>query len=75
MCGCSLSFHFYQQISFAILDRITPLSHSVANCVKRVVVILASIIFLNKKIERLNAVGIGIAFIGVVSYSLLSARK
>ena len=37
-------FHAYQQISYMILSRVTPVTHSIGNCVKRVVVIVSSVI-------------------------------
>ena len=40
-----VSFHMYQQISYMILSRVTPVTHSIGNCVKRVVVIVSSVIF------------------------------
>jgi len=53
----SLSFHAYQQISYLILQRVSPVSHSVGNCVKRVVVIVASVIAFNTPVSRQNAFG------------------
>ncbi|CAA0836129.1 Phosphoenolpyruvate/phosphate translocator 1-chloroplastic [Striga hermonthica] len=33
----ALCFHAYQQVSYMILQRVSPVTHSVGNCVKRVV--------------------------------------
>ena len=52
----SISFHAYQQISYLILQRVTPVTHSVGNCVKRVVVIVASVIMLLLQLNRSAAV-------------------
>ncbi|CAA6661216.1 unnamed protein product [Spirodela intermedia] len=41
----SLCFHAYQQVSYMILSKVTPVTHSVGNCVKRVVVIVTSVFF------------------------------
>ena len=38
-------FHTYQQVSYMILERVSPVTHSIGNCVKRVVVIVATVIF------------------------------
>ena len=38
-------FHTYQQVSYMILERVSPVTHSIGNCVKRVVVIVAAVIF------------------------------
>jgi solute carrier family 35 protein E1 len=40
-----ISFHTYQQVSYMILSRVTPVTPSIGNCVKRVVVIISSVIF------------------------------
>uniref|UniRef100_A0A7S2P3P9 Sugar phosphate transporter domain-containing protein n=1 Tax=Bigelowiella natans TaxID=227086 RepID=A0A7S2P3P9_BIGNA len=70
-------FHAYQQLSYAILNRISPVTHSVGNCVKRVVVIASSIIFFQNPVSPLNLAGAGIAISGVYMYSMakrLSAK-
>ncbi|KAJ9559731.1 hypothetical protein OSB04_004891 [Centaurea solstitialis] len=41
----SIFFHTYQQVAYMILQRVSPVTHSVGNCVKRVVVIVSSIFF------------------------------
>lgn len=38
-------FHTYQQVSYMILERVSPVTHSIGNCVKRVVVIVAAVVF------------------------------
>ncbi|CAA7397576.1 unnamed protein product [Spirodela intermedia] len=55
----SLCFHAYQQVSYMILSKVTPVTHSVGNCVKRVVVIVTSVIalagvFLYSWVKRLK---------------------
>ena len=40
-----LCFHGYQQVSYMILQRVSPVTHSVGNCVKRVIVIVSSVLF------------------------------
>lgn len=65
----SISFHAYQQISYMILQRVTPVTHSVGNCVKRVVVIVASVIAFNVPVGRQNAFGTALALFGVFLYS------
>ena len=65
----SVSFHAYQQISYLILQRVTPVTHSVGNCVKRVVVIVASVIAFNATVSTQNAFGTALALFGVFLYS------
>ncbi|CAG9466840.1 unnamed protein product [Pedinophyceae sp. YPF-701] len=56
--------------SFAILQRVTPVTHSVGNCVKRVVVIAASILFFKTPASTLNIIGTTLALGGVFAYSM-----
>lgn len=62
-------FHAYQQISYMILQRVSPVTHSVGNCVKRVVVIVASVIAFNTPVSKQNAFGTALALAGVFLYS------
>ncbi|CAM0879814.1 unnamed protein product [Alopecurus aequalis] len=70
-----LCFHGYQKISYMILARVSPVTHSVANCVKRVVVIVSSVLFFNTPISPVNALGTGAALGGVFLYSRLKKSK
>ncbi|KAL3526407.1 hypothetical protein ACH5RR_011063 [Cinchona calisaya] len=62
-------FHSYQQVSYMILQMVSPVTHSVGNCVKRVVVIVSSVIFFQTPVSTINALGTGIALAGVFLYS------
>lgn len=68
-------FHFYQQVSYSLLARISPVTHSVANSVKRVVVIVSSVIFFRTPISPINAFGTALALVGVFLYSQLKKAK
>jgi len=65
----SVSFHSYQQISYLVLQRVSPVTHSIGNCIKRVVVIVASVIAFNVPVSRQNALGTALALFGVFLYS------
>eukprot|EP00241_Pyramimonas_parkeae_P005782 CAMPEP_0114247812 /NCGR_PEP_ID=MMETSP0058-20121206/13225_1 /TAXON_ID=36894 /ORGANISM="Pyramimonas parkeae, CCMP726" /LENGTH=397 /DNA_ID=CAMNT_0001361149 /DNA_START=65 /DNA_END=1261 /DNA_ORIENTATION=+ len=69
LCIAAFCFHAYQQVSYMILAQVTPVTHSVGNCVKRVVVIVSSVIFFRSPVSPLNAVGTAIALAGVFAYS------
>nr|XP_043637573.1 triose phosphate/phosphate translocator, non-green plastid, chloroplastic-like [Erigeron canadensis] len=71
----SICFHAYQQVAYMILQRVSPVTHSVGNCVKRVVVIVASIFFFRTPISFINSVGTGIALAGVFFYSQVKRIK
>lgn len=57
--------------SYMILKRVSPVSHSIGNCVKRAVVIIASIIFFKTQVTSLNIIGTTLALIGVFIYSII----
>ncbi|MBA0773794.1 hypothetical protein Gotri_009047, partial [Gossypium trilobum] len=71
----ALSFHAYQQVSYMILQRVSPVTHSVGNCVKRVVVIVSSVIFFKTPVSLINSLGTGIALAGVFLYSRVKRIK
>ncbi|XP_004489250.1 phosphoenolpyruvate/phosphate translocator 2, chloroplastic-like [Cicer arietinum] len=62
-------FHAYQQVSYGILQKVSPVTHSVGNCVKRVVVIVSSVIFFQTPVSPINALGTAVALVGVFLYS------
>ncbi|XP_065877583.1 phosphoenolpyruvate/phosphate translocator 2, chloroplastic-like isoform X3 [Euphorbia lathyris] len=64
-----ICFHSYQQVSYMILEKVNPVTHAVGNCVKRVVVIVSSLIIFNTPISPLNLMGTTLAMAGVFLYS------
>lgn len=70
-----ICFHAYQQVSYMILQRVSPVTHSVGNCVKRVIVIVTSVLFFRTPVMPINAVGTAIALGGVFGYSRVKATK
>ncbi|TKW32498.1 hypothetical protein SEVIR_2G172000v4 [Setaria viridis] len=68
-------FHAYQQVSYMILARVSPVTHSVGNCVKRVVVIVTSVLFFRTPVSPVNSLGTGVALAGVFLYSQLKRLK
>ncbi|PNY16401.1 phosphoenolpyruvate/phosphate translocator chloroplastic-like, partial [Trifolium pratense] len=71
----ALCFHAYQQVAYMILERVSPVTHSVANCLKRVIVIVSSVIFFQTPVSPINALGTGIALSGVFLYSRVTRIK
>ncbi|KAG1666357.1 hypothetical protein FOA52_007895 [Chlamydomonas sp. UWO 241] len=65
----ALCFHTYQQVSYMILARVSPVTHSIGNCVKRVIVIVAAVVFFSTPVNAQNAAGTVIALAGVFGYS------
>lgn len=70
-----LCFHTYQQVSYMILGIVSAVTHSVGNCLKRVVVIVSSVIFFQTPISPLNSFGTALALAGVFLYSRAKQLK
>lgn len=68
-------YHLYNQSSYQALDEISPLTFSVGNTMKRVVVIISSILVFRNPVRPLNALGSAIAIFGTFLYSQASASK
>lgn len=66
-------FHFGQNImAFVLLSAISPVTYSVASLIKRVFVIVAAIIWFGQKTTNVQAVGIGLTFLGLYLYDRTS---
>ncbi|KAJ9152872.1 hypothetical protein P3X46_026383 [Hevea brasiliensis] len=61
--------HSYQQVSYMILQMVNPVTHAVGNSVKRVVVIVSSVIFFQTPLSPINSLGTALALAGVFLYS------
>ncbi|XWS64980.1 hypothetical protein CRYUN_Cryun05aG0051100 [Craigia yunnanensis] len=61
---------FYQA-----LDEISPLTFSVGNTMKRIVVIVSTLLVFRNPVQPLNALGSGIAILGTFLYSQATAKK
>ncbi|KAG0554462.1 hypothetical protein M758_12G097100 [Ceratodon purpureus] len=70
-----LCFHSYQQVSYMILAKVSPVTHSVGNCVKRVIVIVTSVLFFRTPVSTVNGLGTGLALAGVFAYSRVKGKK
>ncbi len=68
------SFHFGQNImAFVLLSMVSPVTYSVASLVKRIFVIVVAIFwFGNKTTTPVQAVGIGLTFLGLYLYDRTS---
>ncbi|CAN1353761.1 Glucose-6-phosphate/phosphate translocator 2, chloroplastic [Linum perenne] len=65
----SIFYHLYNQVSYMSLDQISPLTFSVGNTMKRISVIVSSIIIFHTPIQPVNALGAAIAILGTFIYS------
>ena len=63
------AFHFGQNIlAFVLLSMVSPVTYSVASLIKRVCVIAISIVWFRNPMTRVQAVGIGLTFLGLYLY-------
>lgn len=69
-----LAFYLYNEASFLTLSKLSPVTHSVANTLKRVVIIVASCIVFNTPMSFIGGVGSSIAVLGTLLYSLAKKK-
>jgi len=65
----SVFYHLYNQVSYMSLDEISPLTFSIGNTMKRISVIVSSIIIFHTPVQPINALGAAIAVAGTFIYS------
>ena len=63
-------YYIYNEVAFLALAEVAPVTHAVTNTVKRVVIILASIVVFKTSITPLGALGSGITISGALLYAL-----
>ncbi|XAR54272.1 hypothetical protein NMG60_11029330 [Bertholletia excelsa] len=68
-------YHLYNQSSYQALDDISPLTFSVGNTMKRVVVIVSTVLVFRNPVRPLNALGSAIAILGTFLYSQATSKK
>ncbi|KAL3635487.1 glycerol-3-phosphate O-acyltransferase 2 [Castilleja foliolosa] len=65
----SVFYHLYNQVSYMSLNEISPLTFSIGNTMKRISVIVASIIIFQTPLQPITALGAAIAISGTFIYS------
>ncbi|KAK9742693.1 hypothetical protein RND81_03G191400 [Saponaria officinalis] len=68
-------YHLYNQTSYQALDEISPLTFSVGNTMKTVVIIVSAVLVSRKPMRPLAAWGSGIAILGTFLYTRAIAKK
>ncbi|MQL73727.1 hypothetical protein Taro_006085 [Colocasia esculenta] len=71
----SVFYHLYNQVSYMSLDEISPLTFSIGNTMKRISVIVSSIIIFHTPVQPVNALGAAIAILGTFLYSQHGDQK
>lgn len=70
----SVFYHLYNQVSYMSLDQISPLTFSIGNTMKRISVIVSSIIIFHTPVHPINALGAAIAILGTFLYSQVNSH-
>ena len=70
-----LYFYTYNEIAMLALNNVHPVTHAVANTIKRVVILLACVIFFQTPMTPLCTAGSAIAIAGGYLYSLAKGRE
>lgn len=65
-----LFYYSYNEIAFLALDSVAPVTHALANTIKRVVIIITSVLVFGNAFTLQGAIGSAIAIFGVLLYSL-----
>ena len=68
-------YYTYNEVAFLALKEVAPVTHAVTNTVKRVVIIIASVIVFRNPISPLGALGSSLAIIGALLYALAKNQK
>ncbi|KAL8425000.1 hypothetical protein Efla_004477 [Eimeria flavescens] len=63
-------YYTYNEVAYLCLERVNQVTHAVANTLKRVVIIVASILVFQTPVTPLGAAGSAVAICGTLLYSL-----
>jgi solute carrier family 35 protein E1 len=64
------SYYLYNEVAFLALGKVNPVTHAVGNTIKRVVIIVASVVAFKTPMSTGSIVGSSIAILGTLLYSL-----
>ncbi|KAL7533988.1 hypothetical protein ACHAXR_005568 [Thalassiosira sp. AJA248-18] len=67
-------YYLYNEVAFLALSEVAPVTHAVANTVKRVVIIVASVLVFRNPVSQLGAIGSAIAILGAMGYSVAKSK-
>mmetsp|Transcript_7252 Transcript_7252/g.10674 ORF Transcript_7252/g.10674 Transcript_7252/m.10674 type:complete len:383 (-) Transcript_7252:1874-3022(-) len=71
-----LTYYAYNEVAFLALGKVNPVTHAVGNTIKRVVIIVASVIAFKTPMSTGSIIGSSIAIAGTLLYSLaMNASK
>merc|ERR1712228_828432 len=64
------TYYAYNEVAFLALGKVNPVTHAVGNTIKRVVIIVASVIAFKTPMSTGSIIGSSIAIAGTLLYSL-----
>jgi len=67
-------YYLYNEVAFLALSEVAPVTHAVTNTVKRVVIILASVLVFKNPVTGLGMAGSGLAVFGATLYSIAKSK-
>jgi len=67
-------YYTYNEVAFIALNQVSPITHSIANTIKRVCIILATVLVFGNKLTTLGAIGSTLAVAGTFMYSVMKAK-
>jgi len=69
------SYYAYNEVAFLALGKVNPVTHAVGNTIKRVVIIVASVVAFKTPMSTGSIIGSSIAIAGTLMYSLAMNSK
>merc|ERR1712157_421773 len=70
------TYYLYNEVAFLALGKVNPVTHAVGNTIKRVVIIVASVVAFKTPMSTGSIIGSTIAILGTLLYSLaMNASK
>jgi len=67
-----MAFQLYYEASFLALDAVSPVTQSIGNNIKRIIILVSSVIVFGQKMNTQSIIGSSVAISGVFIYSLAS---
>merc|ERR1712127_965060 len=62
-------YYLYNEVAFLTLNKVAPITHSIANTVKRIAIIVATCLVFANPMSRIGVIGSSIAIAGTFLYS------
>jgi len=69
-----VSHYLYNECAFLALSSVHPVTHAVANTVKRIAVIVVSVLYFRDPLTMTGGLGSAIAIVGVLLYSIAKSK-